>query len=115
MGRTGERPAASPGCGRGRAGRTEVVTMQLPLTVTFHGMSRSDWIEDDIRKRAAKLETYCPDIMSCRVVVSIPHRHHETGNRFNLRIDLTVPGDEIAVSRESNLHASRKDLEEQEW
>jgi cold shock CspA family protein/ribosome-associated translation inhibitor RaiA len=89
--------------------------MQLPLTVTFHGMSRSDWIEDDIRKRAAKLETYCPDIMSCRVVVAIPHRHHEAGNRFSLRIDLTVPGDEIAVNRESNLHASRKDLGEEEW
>jgi cold shock CspA family protein len=53
--------------------------------------------------------------MSCRVVVTIPHRHHEAGNRFSLRIDLTVPGGEIAVNRESNLHASRKDLGEQDW
>ena len=89
--------------------------MQVPLIVTFDGLSQSDWIEADIRKRVAKLETYCPDIMSCHVVVAVPHRHHETGNRFSLRIDLTVPGDEIAVNRASNLHGSRKDLAEQEW
>jgi cold shock CspA family protein/ribosome-associated translation inhibitor RaiA len=89
--------------------------MKLPMTVTFRGMSSSEWIEADIRKRAAKLDTYCRDIMSCHVVVEIPHRHHEAGNRFAVRIDLTVPDEEIAVTRGSNLHAATKDLDEQEW
>ncbi len=30
----------------------------------------------------------------CRVLVELAERHHEQGNRFHIRIDLTVPGDE---------------------
>ena len=89
--------------------------MKRPVTVTFHGMPPSEWIEHEIRGRAAKLETYCSDIMSCHVVFDVPHRHHEEGNRFSLRIDLRVPDEEIAVTRASNLHASRRDLGEHEW
>jgi cold shock CspA family protein len=78
-------------------------------------MRPSEWIEAEILKRAAKLDACCHDIMSCHVVVDVPHRHHEEGNRFSLRIDLMVPGEEIAVTRASNLHASRQDLDEHEW
>ena len=87
----------------------------IPTTVTFHGMAPSQWIETDIRKRAAKLETYYRNIMSCHVAVDIPHRHHEEGNRFSVRIDLTVPGEELAVTRASNVHASRQALDVNEW
>ena len=89
--------------------------MKLPMIVTFRGIPPSEWIEADIRRRAAKLDTYCRDIMSCHVVLDLPHRHHEEGNRFSLRIDLTVPGEEIAVTRGSNVHGSRQDLDEKEW
>ena len=89
--------------------------MKLPMTVAFRGMDRHEWIEGEIRKRAAKLETYCRDIASCHVVVEIPHRHHEEGNRFSVRIDVTVPDEEIAVTRGANLHGFTKDLDEQEW
>ena len=89
--------------------------MQTPMTVTFRGMSPSVWIEGDIRKRAAKLETVCRDITSCHVIVDVPHRHHDEGNRFSVRIDLTVPGEELAVTRESNVHAAAKDLGEEDW
>ena len=89
--------------------------MNLPISITFRGIPPSEWIEADIYKRAANLDAYCRDIMSCRVVVDIPHRHHEEGNRFRLRIDLTVPGEEIAVNHESNLHAAKQDLDEREW
>ncbi len=96
--------------------RIAVVTnMKLPLTITFRGTTRHEWVEDEIRKRVAHLEAYCRDIMSCHVVVEMPHRHHEEGNRFSVRIDLTVPDREIAVTRGSNLHALTKDLDEEEW
>ncbi len=89
--------------------------MKLPIEVSFRRIPPSAWIEADILKRAARLDKCHPDIMSCRVVVDVPHRHHEQGNRFRVRIDLTVPGDEIAVSRESTLYRSRKDLGAGEW
>ena len=74
--------------------------MQRPVTVTFLGISHSEWLEADIRKRAAKLEVCCRDIISCHVVVDLPHRHHETGNPFSLRIAVKARGEEIAVERE---------------
>jgi hypothetical protein len=73
--------------------------MQLPVTVTFLGISHSEWLEADIRKRAAKLDACCRDIISCHVVVDLPHRHHEKGNPFSLRIAVAARGQEILVKR----------------
>ena len=89
--------------------------MRAPTTVIFHGMAPSEWIEADIRARADKLGRYCQDIESCHVTIDLPHRHHEEGNRFSVRIDLIVPGGRVAVTRGSNLHASKQDLERSEW
>ena len=89
--------------------------MKLPMTITLRGPVRHGWIEAEVRRRAEQLERYCRDIASCHVIVEMPHRHHEEGNRFSVRIALTAPDDEIAVTRGSNLHALAKDLEEQDW
>jgi putative sigma-54 modulation protein len=73
--------------------------MKLPVTVTFLGICHSEWLEADIRKRAAKLDACCRDIISCHVVVDLPHRRHEKGNPFSLRIAVAARGEEIAVKR----------------
>ena len=80
--------------------------MRQPLTITFSGMKPDPATEAEIRKRAAKLDAICPAIMSCHVVADIPHRHHQHGNNFRVRIDLKVRREEIAVAREG----SEKDL-----
>ncbi len=82
--------------------------VKLPIEITYHRIRSSEWIEAEIRARAAKLDTYYRDIMGCRVTVDRPHGHHEAGNRFRLTIDLTVKGGEIAVTREATLHAMQK-------
>lgn len=84
--------------------------MQLPLQIAFHNMERSETIEETIREKAEKLDAYCDRIMSCRVVVEVPHKHHQHGNLYQVRIDLTVPGDEIVVNREPSLHETYKDV-----
>jgi Sigma 54 modulation protein / S30EA ribosomal protein len=73
--------------------------MRQPMTITFPGMRPNPTIEAEIRKRAAKLDALCPGIISCHVVADIPHRHHQRGNDFRLRIDLKVRREEIAVAR----------------
>lgn len=90
-------------------------TMKLPVEIKFRHMRPSEWIDADLRKRAGKLCTYCRRIHSCHVVVEIPHRHHETGNRFHVSLDLVVPGEEIAVTRSANLHASTRQLSARAW
>jgi ribosome-associated translation inhibitor RaiA len=75
--------------------------MRLPLNITFRGISPIDGIEADIRDRAARLDDYYANITSCHVTIGIPHRHHGKGNRFSVRIDVTVPGRQLVVTRES--------------
>jgi ribosome-associated translation inhibitor RaiA len=79
--------------------------MQLEPTITFRGIAPSGALETDIRKRIEKLETYYQRIVSCRVLVEFAQRHHETGNRFHVRIDLAVPGEEIVVAHQASRHA----------
>ena len=78
--------------------------MKLPLQISFHNLDRSEAVETRIIKEAAKLDEFCDHIMSCRVVVDAPHRHHERGNVYQVRIDMTVPGEEIGVVHEPAEH-----------
>jgi cold shock CspA family protein len=77
--------------------------MHLPPTITVRGIREAEAIEAEVRKRLDKLGTYCPSIMGARVLIEPAERHHRDGNRFHVRIDLTVPGEEIVVSREASL------------
>ena len=84
--------------------------MQLTPIITFRGIGPSAALEGEIRTRIGKLETYYRSIMGCRVLVELAQRHHETGNRYHVRIDLTVPGEEIVVAHEASLHATDQDI-----
>ncbi len=74
--------------------------MNTPLQITFRDIEHSDAIETHIREKAEKLETFFEPIMSCRVVVEMPHQHKHQGKSFNVRIDIGVPGSEIVVNRD---------------
>lgn len=74
--------------------------MQIPLQITIRDMEHSDALETHIRDKANKLEEFFDRIMSCRVVVEMPHKHHHQGKQFNVRIDIGVPGSEIVVNRD---------------
>ncbi|MGA9665867.1 MAG: ribosome-associated translation inhibitor RaiA [Gallionella sp.] len=74
--------------------------MQIPLQITIRDIEHSDALEAHIREKAEKLDEFFERIMSCRVVVEMPHKHHHQGKQFNVRIDIGVPGSEIVVNRD---------------
>ncbi|MEQ6341016.1 MAG: HPF/RaiA family ribosome-associated protein [Gammaproteobacteria bacterium] len=76
--------------------------MKLPLQITARDVSLSETAETAIREKAAKLDTFYDKIMACRVLVEAPHRSQHQGVLYNVRIDLTVPGSELVVKRESH-------------
>ena len=73
--------------------------MRYPLRITFRNMAPSAAVEKHLRERAAKLESFCARITSCRVIVEAPHRHHQKGKAFQVRIALSVPAREIVINR----------------
>ena len=79
------------------------------VEVTFRNLQTTRWLEREIRDRAEKLETYCPRIIACRVLVGKPHRHNMNGSRYNVHIDIVVPGEEIAVSHSPHFRKQSED------
>jgi ribosomal subunit interface protein len=84
--------------------------MRLPLEVTFRDMSPSEAVEARIREKAAKLERFSDHIMSCRVVVEIPHKHHHKGNLYRVRVLVTVPNGELVADRSKPEHHESEDV-----
>jgi cold shock CspA family protein len=83
--------------------------MQSPLQITFRNMTSSRTIEEWVRTEADKLNGFYSRVMGCRVAIEMPHRHHRKGSPYHIRIDLTVPGEEIVVKREPSLsHRARQ-------
>jgi ribosomal subunit interface protein len=74
--------------------------MQVPLQITVRDVPHSRALDARIRDKAAKLEEFHPRISSCHVTVEESSKHHHQGRQFAVRIDLRVPGREIAVTRE---------------
>jgi len=83
--------------------------MKQPLQITFRNMEPSEAVEANIREKAEKLDRFCGQIISCRVVFEAHHQHHHKGNLYHVRIDLTVPDNEIVVSRDPGEHHAHED------
>jgi cold shock CspA family protein/ribosome-associated translation inhibitor RaiA len=88
--------------------------MEIPLKITFRDMAPSPAIEANIREKAAKLDSLYDRIMSCRVIVEAPHRHHHKGKTYEVRIDLTVPGGELVINHAPKRLAAAKLIRSEE-
>jgi ribosomal subunit interface protein len=76
--------------------------MKLQAHVQFLGMEPSSALEVNAREHAHKLESFASDIMACRVAIELEQKHKLQGRPYTVRIDLTLPGHELAVNRVQN-------------
>ncbi|HEV2228202.1 MAG TPA: HPF/RaiA family ribosome-associated protein [Steroidobacteraceae bacterium] len=103
--------------------------MIIPLQITFRHMDPSPALEARIRELATRLDRFSEHIMRCRVVVEPLPRHSHQGALHDIRIDITLPDDEIAIRRahpgdhahedpyvalRDAFHAARRKLEDYE-
>jgi len=84
--------------------------MQLPLQITFRHMGPSPAVEAAIRNNAERLDRFADRVMACRVVVEAPHKHQRKGKLYSIRIDLTVPGEEIPVTHGGPKNHAHEDI-----
>ncbi len=84
--------------------------MELPPRVTFKGMDSSPAIESDVARQVEKLERRFGRIVSCRIVVEAPHRHHRTGRLYRVSVDLKIPGHEIAANSTGPKNHAHEDM-----
>ncbi len=88
--------------------------MIKPVQVTFRNMQSSDALEDEIRSRVAWLERFSSDLVGCRVVLEVPHRHQRRGRPVSVRVELSLPGGDAIVSNGPTLHGHLKDMQAEE-
>jgi len=84
--------------------------MEVPLDIRFEGIEHSDFVEGRIREEVEKLEQFFDKIISCRVVVYLPHKKKNKGNLFAVRIFLSLPGGKtIKVDRHPGQHQAHEE------
>jgi ribosomal subunit interface protein len=84
--------------------------MLNPIQVTYRDFEPTEALTEYIHKRAQKLDHVHDRLTSCRVVVETPHRHHKHGDRYHVRVDLTLPGGELVVGSKPSANGTREDV-----
>jgi cold shock CspA family protein len=75
--------------------------MEVPLELSFRGLTKTDDVERFIDQQVDKLERVSDHIISCRVAVEVPQRSQTTGSPYRVRITVRVPpGHELVVVEE---------------
>lgn len=74
--------------------------MTIPVQITFRHMESSTAVETRVRELADHLGVFSDRILGCRVVVDSPHRHHHQGKVFAVKLQLSVPGEDVVVDME---------------
>ena len=86
--------------------------MQAPLQISHLRSPPSPRLDALVREKAAELERFYPRITSCHVWLEHPGQHHRRGKgaHFRVRIELTVPGKTLVVSRDPLAHLPNEDV-----
>jgi ribosomal subunit interface protein len=71
--------------------------MQTPLRITFRHMEPSPAVEARVREHIAHMERFHPSITGCHVIIEAPPAHRRNGAPFDVTLDLTIPGKELAL------------------
>lgn len=70
--------------------------------IRFIGLEPSDTMAAAAREKAAKLELFCPEILACHIAIELAHKHRQQGRSYAVRLDITLPGRQLTVSRVEN-------------
>jgi ribosome-associated translation inhibitor RaiA/cold shock CspA family protein len=83
--------------------------MQSPVQIQFKNMEPSEAVEAAINKWVDKLDRAYPTIITCRVSIAAPSKKKLHGGLYHTRIDIRLPGKEVVVNRNPDLHHSYTD------
>jgi ribosomal subunit interface protein len=85
--------------------------MQVPMQVTFRDVKHSPDVDSHIREKSEKLSQYLDNIISCQVVIEYASKHKQTGNLYNARIIINVPGHELVSTHnhDENMYVAIRD------
>ena len=84
--------------------------MPASVHVAFLGMPRSEAVEAQIQRWADRLDKSYDRVQRCQTWIEQPHHHNRKGNTFRVRVELSVPGYTIVVSRDAGLDHAHENV-----
>ncbi|MBT8145422.1 MAG: ribosome-associated translation inhibitor RaiA [Gammaproteobacteria bacterium] len=84
--------------------------MTNEFQVVFHNIDQSDAVMDAVNKRISKLERYCDQIITGRVVLDSPHNNHHKGKVYSVGLEIHTPQKEVRVNQEQHDNHAHEDL-----
>ena len=73
--------------------------MDVPIEIAFKDTEKSDALESLIREKIEKLEQFHSHIVSCRVVVYVPHRRSSQPPPIAISVEVALPGSKMVVAK----------------
>lgn len=73
--------------------------MVVEPQIAFHGFEASPSLRALIERRIALLDRYHPHVIGCRVAVELPHRRRRKGMVWQVKLNISIPGNDIAIER----------------
>ena len=84
--------------------------MTNEFQVVFHNIDQTDALADAVQKRIDKLERYCDQIITGRVVLDSPHNNHHKGKVYSVGLEIHTPTKEVRVNQEQHDNHAHEDL-----
>ncbi len=82
--------------------------MVTPVEVHFHGIEKSDAVEQRVRDKVAKLKRHFDRMTSCRVGIEVPQRTADRPKVYQIKIEIGMPrrGTVVISHERKGSHAS---------
>jgi len=85
--------------------------MTANFEITFHGIEKSEAIEARVREKIAWLAGHFSRMTHCRVVVEAPHRRGHKGKLYQVKVEVTLPGQApLVVGNERDQDHAHEDV-----
>jgi len=65
--------------------------MRTPVEIHFHGIEKSEAVEERVREKVSKLEKHFGRMTRCRVVLEAPHRSPQKPKVYQIKIEISLP------------------------
>ncbi len=79
------------------------------LQITWRGVQESKPLTTLIRTKFLKLYRFYRQMDGCRVTIEQPNHSQQTGEHYHVRLEVSVPGQELVVDRAPAANAAVED------
>lgn len=85
--------------------------MKTPVQITYRDIKHSSSVNEHIQEKAEKLSKFSDNIISCQVVIEMVSKHQHSGDLYNTRVNITVPGHEFISTHnhDENMYITIRD------